>query len=164
MHFSFRKYRDVILGCVMLAFGTFYLVTAQSIKTRPKLVSHLANARFVPTILGSLLIFLSILVLIKAIRYVKHYDPAAEKDAPKDDTRTVVLTFALILLYVMGMDPLGFIISSILYLFLQMMVLAPTEKRKPLVFAIVAVVFTLILYFAFRFGLDLILPAGLLVF
>jgi len=77
--------------------------------------------------------------------------------------KTVLITVGLILVYVVLLKPLGFIISSSLYLFAQILVLVPVRiKKNYLLYALVAVITSAIIYVSFRFGLDLMLPAGLL--
>jgi hypothetical protein len=60
------------------------------------------------------------------------------------------------------MQPLGFCLSTAIFLFLQMMVLAPKEKCNCLLFAIVAVAFTAIVFVTFRVGLQQLLPRGVI--
>lgn len=74
----------------------------------------------------------------------------------------MALTVAVILLYILIMQPLGFCLSTVIYLFLQMVVLAPKDKRNYLLFAIVAVVFTALIFVAFRIGLQQLLPRGII--
>ena len=74
----------------------------------------------------------------------------------------VVLTFAVIIAYTLVMQPLGFCLSTILFLFLQMLILAPADKRNLLLFAVVAVAFTALVYVAFRVGLQQLLPRGII--
>ena len=80
----------------------------------------------------------------------------------KGDLMAVVLTFAVIIGYILVMPTLGFILSTVLYLFLQMLMLAPADKRNYVLFAIVAVVFTAIVFVAFRVGLQQLLPRGVI--
>ena len=69
---------------------------------------------------------------------------------------------AVIIAYIMLMQPLGFCLSTVLYLFFQMLVLAPAEKRKPVLFACIAVGFTVFVFIAFRVGLQQLLPRGII--
>lgn len=51
------------------------------------------------------------------------------------------------------------------YLFAQITILAPKEKRGIkgiILFAVIAVVVCVAVYFIFRFGLNVMLPAGIL--
>ena len=152
---SFKKCRDLILGIVMLLFSSFYLIFAQQIKNRPKLTPGYASAKIMPTLLGVLLAILSIVCIIQGIRKLKAPDTKEEKGkkADRGDIMAVVFTFAVIIGYILVMPYLGFILSTIIYLFLQMNILAPKEKRNYVLFAIVAVVFTVLVFVAFRIGL-----------
>ena len=159
----FRKYRDLGFGIAALLFSAFYLMNAAQIKTRPKLTPSYASAQIMPTLLGVILAVLSIVCIIQGIRRMKAPDEAEEtKKKGKGDLMAVVLTFAVIIGYILVMPTLGFILSTILYLFLQMLILAPAEKRNYVLFAIVAVVFTALVFVAFRVGLQQLLPRGII--
>ena len=160
---SFKKCKDLILGIVMLLFSGFYLIYAQQIKTRPKLTPGYASARIMPPLLGVLLAILSIVCIYQGIRQMRAKDEDAsgkEKKMDRGDLMAVVFTFAVIIGYVIVMPTLGFILSTIIYLILQMIILSPKEKRNYVLFAIVAVVFTALVFVAFRVGLQQLLPRG----
>ncbi|AXM03684.1 hypothetical protein DKG79_14145 [Escherichia fergusonii] len=57
----------------------------------------------------------------------------------------------------------GFVISCAIYIFLQTLVLLPRKKKRnyPL-FAVVAFVVSSSIFFLFRFGFDILLPAGVM--
>lgn len=160
---SFKKCKDLILGVVMLLISGFYLITATQIKTRPKLTPTYASAQIMPILLGSLLAFLSVICIIQGILKMKALsNEETGKKADKGDTLTVVLTFAVIFGYIIIIQPLGFCLSTVIFLFLQMLVLSPIDKRNYLLFAIVAVVFTAVIFVAFRIGLQMLLPRGII--
>jgi len=161
---SFKKCRDLILGVVMLLFSGFYLFYAQQIKTRPKLTPEYASARIMPTLLGVLLAILSVICIFQGVKKMKAHDEAAEKASKTDkgDFIAVALTFAVIIGYTLILPELGFCLSTVIYLFLQMIVLAPKEKRNLKLFAIVSVVFTAFIFVAFRVGLQQLLPRGII--
>ena len=160
---SFKKYRDLIFGVVMLLFSGFYLYYTQQIITRPKLIPSYASARVMPTLLGVLLAGLSVILIIQAVRKLRTAGGDTQKEkTDKGGLLAIVLTFAVIIGYTLIMPPLGFCLSTIIYLFLQMLILAPSDKRKYLQFAIVAVVFTAVVFVAFRVGLQMLLPRGVI--
>jgi putative tricarboxylic transport membrane protein len=160
---SFKKHRDLILGVAMLLFSGFYLYYAQQIQTRPKLIPSYASARIMPTLLGILLAFLSVICIIQGLRKLKTAaDDAQKTKTSKGDLLTMVLTFAVIIGYTLIMPPLGFCLSTVIFLFLLMLILAPADKRNYLLFAIVALVFTALVFVAFRIGLQMLLPRGLI--
>ena len=159
---SFKKCKDLILGVVMLLFSGFYLYYAQQIKTRPKLTPAYASAQIMPKLLGMLLAILSVLCIIQGIKKVRPADEGEKKKADKGDIMAVTLTFSVIIGYTLILPTLGFCLSTVIYLFLQMNVLAPKEKRNYVLFAIVAVVFTAFVFVAFRVGLQQLLPRGII--
>ena len=71
-------------------------------------------------------------------------------------------TLATALIYVMLFKPLGFVLSSILYLTVQMSVMAPKEERRPLRFLLISVIAVAVIYLIFHNGLSLLLPGGVL--
>ncbi len=160
---QFKRYKDILFGGVTLALSGAYLICATQIKTRPKLTPGYANAKIIPLLLGGLLAVLSVMCILQGVRKMK--DAAAEKQqdkAGKGDLLTVTLTFAVILGYIAILPRLGFCLSTMIYLFLQMLVLAPKEKRNYPLFAAVSVGFTAIAFVAFRIGLQQLLPRGLI--
>ncbi len=161
---SFKKCRDLILGVVMLLFSSFYLFNAQQIKTRPKLTPGYASAKIMPTLLGVILLVLSIICIIQGISKLKSsvQESDSSRKLDRGDILAVVYTFAVIIGYILIMPTLGFILSTIIYLFLQMIILAPPEKRNYGLFAIVTVVFTAFVFVAFRIGLQQLLPRGII--
>lgn len=157
---SFKKCRDLILGVFMLALSGFYLFFAQQIKTKPKLTPSYASDRIMPTILGILLAILSVFLIAQGLKALKAQDDGDAKKMDRADAMAVVYTFAVIIGYIIILPYLGFILSTILYLFIQMIILAPPDKRNLALFAIVAVVFTVLVFYAFRMGLSQPLPRG----
>lgn len=161
---SFKKYRDIILGTVMLLFSGFYLIVARGIKTRPKLTPSYASAQVIPTLLGVLLAILAVLCIIEGVHKMKKYDPnaASGKEEAKGDPFAVIATFALMIVYALALPTAGFCLSTAVYLFLQISLLAPKDKRNLKLFAIIAVVFTMFVFVAFRIGLQMLLPRGVI--
>ena len=79
----------------------------------------------------------------------------------------MALSLILALLYVFLLKPVGFIICTLFYLFGQIIVLAPDThrtKKDLIMYLIIDVVFTLVVYFLFRMGFKIVLPAGILPF
>jgi len=164
---SFKKYRDIILGAVMLVFSGFYLTVAQGIKTRPKLTPAYASAKIVPILLGVLLAILAVICIIEGVYKMKKYGTTMtnvkEGSAQATgDAFAVLATFALMIVYALALPVAGFCLSTMVYLFLQISLLAPAKKRNLKLFAIVAVVFTMFVFVAFRIGLQMLLPRGVI--
>lgn len=74
----------------------------------------------------------------------------------------VVLTVLLLVGCVALLQPLGFIISTTIFLFLQMCIMSKKHNRKYITFIIVSIVTSGLIYWIFRGFFNLMLPAGLL--
>lgn len=161
---SLKKCKDLILGVVMLLFSGFYLISAQFIKTRPKLTPSYASAQVVPMLLGVLLAIMSVLCIRQGIAKMKAASAEDGQDKPTDkgDLTAVALTFAVMIGYTLILAELGFCLSTVIYLVLQFLVLAPKEKRNVPLFILIAVVFTAFVFVAFRIGLQMLLPRGII--
>ncbi len=164
----FAKYKEILLGAGMLALSTFYLYHATFIKVRS---SVSVSAKLIPEILGGLLVILGLFQLgaginhlITARRENKKYGipSVGMSEEEKANMPPILLTFALIIGYAVSFEWLGFIISSTVCMFLMMLLMAPRAKRRPGLFALISFVSAGVVYIAFRHGLSLSLPRGLL--
>jgi putative tricarboxylic transport membrane protein len=81
-------------------------------------------------------------------------------EVKKKDYMCVLRTLTLSCAYVLLLEPLGFLISSALYVFFQILNLCPKNEVNVVKFAVIAVVSSVFIYFTFRNGLHLMLPAG----
>jgi putative tricarboxylic transport membrane protein len=158
----FKKYNDLILGTVMLAFALIYFVMTMQIPRKAQAV----DATFVPYILCFLLAGVGIFQTIRGLGAARSYDSStyvAVRAEDAVDVQTVVKTVSLIILYVMLLNVGGFIIMSTLYLFFQFIVLTPDRLKKNYVmYGIIAALSSVIIFAIFRYGFELMLPAGIL--
>ena len=160
-----KRIKDLIFGGAALILSVFYLSASVQVKTRPKLTPGYASARIIPILLGTLLAVLSVICLVQGVRKLKTKPEAGEApqaQPQKGDLTAVVLTFAVIIAYIAVLSKLGFCLSTALYLFVQMLVLAPKDKRNYALFAAVSVLFTAVIFVAFRIGLQQLLPRGVI--
>lgn len=74
----------------------------------------------------------------------------------------VVLTIVLLITCVALLQPLGFIISTTIFLFLQMCIMSKKNNRKYITFIIVSIATSGLIYWIFKGFFNLMLPAGLL--
>ena len=75
----------------------------------------------------------------------------------------MLLSAILIGFYVFSLETLGFVISTLIYEFCQMIILTPVGTKKNYVlFAVITVVSTVFFYVVFTRFLYLMLPVGLL--
>ena len=68
------------------------------------------------------------------------------------------------LAYMFAFQPVGFIISSAIYLFLQMLILSNKENCKPILFLIISVALPVAVDALFVYAIHMPLPVGLFGF
>jgi putative tricarboxylic transport membrane protein len=157
-----KKTRELILGGVMLAIGAFYLFMTFQIPRKGTI-----DATFIPFILSGTLFLLGFLQLGGTL-FGKKKDISAQSQQPtkkkdKVDSKTVIETIFIIIVYLAFLGRVGFVIMSAIYLFAQFIVLTPLSKKKNyLLYAITAIVSSVSIYLIFRYVFNLMLPEGLL--
>ena len=177
--------KELLVGVIFLVVGIAYFELAFTIPIYDAYGgSSVVDSAFVPKVIGVLLIVLSVLQLVFASRASKNIPPAepaaksaeaAEEDGEfkvedwdddaanrNADTKALIAIFAILIVYMALMSTLGFMISSALFLFATMMLLTPKQKRKLPVIIILSVVVAVGVYYLFVYGLDMVLPAGIL--
>lgn len=151
-----KKYGNLLAGVFFLAFGIVYASQIPAIKiTRVSLI----NSAYYPKILAAALLALAVAqIAVAVIAMRKKAADTAKED--KADYTAVILTLILAIAYVALLEPAGFLISSALYIFFQIIVMCPKDEIRPAKFAVISVIASAVVYFVFRNGLSLMLPAG----
>ena len=143
-----KKYGDIIVGVFFMLLSAAMLVMA---KMLPK-------STVMTFVLAAALVFLN-------IKNMKIYVAQAEAEGPeKADYKRVLTSFIIILVYVFVLKSVGFIISTLVYLPVQMFILAPEERRgkkNVIQLLLTDVLFTFVVFFLFRYGFKIVLPAGI---
>ena len=154
-----RSFSNKSLSIVML-------IASNSIKVIASSLTAVDNAAFLPRVIFGVLICLGILFLVMggkqtaANRATAPEGGALEKKA-HETLRSLGALLALFV-YVFFLDRLGFVISSILYMVFMMMYMTKKDARRPILFVMVSVVMTVVVYFCFREFLYIYLPNGIL--
>ncbi len=122
---------------------------------------------YIPQIISGLLCFLGIIKVIQACRLPKEEkkdssQPTKESATAKQYRRTGVLTIASIGAYIFLFEPLGFIVDTMLYVFVQSTLFAPKKKETLWIRVGMSLVIPFALYFLFVYAFNLMLPAGIL--
>lgn len=118
----------------------------------------------IPRLVAILLGGLSCIELIHSIRKPK----AAQTDETAGRNNGIqrysaVISIGIIFLYILALKPIGFIISSTVFLFFQIWLCYGKTTRKRLVtIALVSSVAAVTIYFTFSKGFALNLPVGIL--
>ena len=168
---SNKQYKlDIIPGIVLSLFAIAYLSQIHNIVEFKGLGSTPLTNRFVPYLWGGSLLVLSLWVLIRGFRKRKKYlaeGGQADKSSLMEvlrDKREVVASFVALTIYVALMGSLGFVITTLGYVFVQILILTPREnwKKTWLPALITAAVAGGLLFYIFRYLLNVLLPVGVL--
>ena len=139
-----QVYQNIVIGGIIIAFSVAMLINSATIRVDKFSSSPVDNAAFLPRLIFGILIVVGIVMIIQGIQDIK-------KNKQK-----------LLLVYILCFKPVGFIISSILFLIGMMFYMTKKEDRKPIVFIVISVAMTLVVYFCFKKFLYIYLPAGIL--
>ena len=155
---SDTRVKGTLVGIMMLAAGLAYLYLTANLPRRAPV-----DAAFIPYVLAFLMIALGAAQLVIGLRLPKKttVDTASDTEAERPSYANVVKTILLVAGFTAALRPLGFPVAAALYLFLQFIVLAPAGRRIPYALYIaMAIACAVIVFVAFRYGFNLILPAG----
>ncbi|MBP2076909.1 tripartite tricarboxylate transporter TctB family protein [Oceanobacillus polygoni] len=121
----------------------------------PKYDYILIDADGFPLILGGFLLVLSVLL------FFNKEEEDARVFIAREDLKIIGIVVALILLYIVFLEPLGFVISTALFIFICSFLLG---YRNNIVNSIVSLLFPITFYLLFTRYLMISLPAGVLPF
>ena len=157
-----KKYGDIIVGVFFMLLSAAMMVMA---KMLPKSTVMDIGPDFMPMCIGVMTFVLAAALVLLNIKNMKIYVAQAEAEGPeKADYKKVLTSFIIILVYVFVLKSVGFIISTLVYLPVQMFILAPEERRgkKDVIQLLITdVLFTFVVFFLFRYGFKIVLPAGI---
>lgn len=166
---NYRK--NLYPGLLLSIISIIYLVFSAQIEIFTGSGSTPLNARFMPRLWGSLLLLLSLILVYRGIKQLISTSKSKE-DIPEKikiinlirENKEVVLSFIALFIYVVTMKYVGFLITTAIYIYIQILILTKKEKRNYVLPAIVAVVFSCSIYFVFVYFFNVLLPAGILNF
>lgn len=146
-----------IVNLVLLLMGVGLFISAQGISTGAAMAQ---GGDFMPKLCSGIWMVLGILLFLFGLR-----EKPAEGKGSKVSLKGFGATLVLLFLYVLLLKPVGFVITSIVYLFLQMCLFVPAEKKTKknyILFAVISVVMPFAVNWLFVNVFALILPAGIL--
>lgn len=163
--------KNLFPGIVLSLFSAGYIIYATQIEVFTGSGSTPLSARFIPYLWGGCLLLLSIILIFRGIKQRKE---AVEKGTIEKKSVNlaglfkehyeVILTFIFLAIYIALMESVGFLIMTILFLFGEILILTPKDKRNYIITAIVAIVFSFGIDFIFVRLLNVMLPLGIFGF
>lgn len=147
------------LAALLLAIGVFLLVETQRIAVPVN--ANAVGPRFFPTVVGAVLVVVSLWLAVDVLRGGRGEMEAAEDvDVSRSsDWRTLALLSAVFLGHAFLLEPLGFPVTAALLFF---GVAAALGSRRWARDAAIAVVLAVLVFVVFARGLGVGLPAGVL--
>ncbi|MBS6644067.1 MAG: tripartite tricarboxylate transporter TctB family protein [Clostridiaceae bacterium] len=156
-----QKYRDVFAGGLLMIFSVVLFISALSIKSA---VSMSVGPDFMPKLASALLFVLGAAIAVQG--YLEAEKKCAVETEQEINSanrgREAQKTIVLMTAYAVLIQPVGFWICTVFYVFFQMLLLAPAGKRKPVMFGLIALISASVIYLSFTKGFHLMLPSGIL--
>lgn len=161
-----KKYKEAFCGIFLILLAAGLFIASFSIRS---VALNLIKADFFPRLCAGLFLILGIIQTGIGLSQAKEYQPGLdEATLPfwKDDrTVSMLETLVLITVYVLLLKPVGFVVSTFIYLIAQMYVLTPKDKRTKrniVLFIVISLIASLAIYLLFVKVFYLMLPAGIL--
>jgi putative tricarboxylic transport membrane protein len=150
---------DLVAGGAVFAFAVAYLVAAFAIP-ESSFENAVVGPRVVPIAIGVALGAASLALAIRGfLKGRSERDAAPGDDAPPQDLRKLGVVALLLLAYILIFVPLGYAISTFLFMLAVTMYLDRERWIRNLVYA---VVFSVVVYSVFVYVVGVQLPAGIL--
>ena len=150
-----KKNSAIIESSILIVFGILVIIGSLNLESFGELA--LSPGLF-PFLLGFLIILLSTIMLIKNIKGTKDFQTNDNLETPQEKKKRLIdvsLFVVFSLLYLLMMKYLHFIIATIIYVFIAMLLMKERRVWSLVVFPIVVSIFV---YLCFDKGLKVYLP------
>ena len=151
-----NKKRNIITAVLFLLFGTFVFWQSMGI---PHVMDNDMGSAFFPQVVSGAMMVVAVIRLVMAFREKETEAKPSDSDM-KGGWETILLSCA----YVLAFRPVGFIISTIVFLFCEMLVLTPKEKRSWPVLGAISIIAPFAIYALFVYAINTPLPKGIFGF
>ncbi|MBQ7220028.1 MAG: tripartite tricarboxylate transporter TctB family protein [Synergistaceae bacterium] len=154
-----NKTRDILCSIIVLAFGAAVIYFVKDVR---RVIRSDVGSAFVPTLIGWCIVATGAAKLLYSV--FTGLKEENKKIVFDQDFFGGIGTIVLMVLYMLAFEPVGFVVASAVYLFLQMLLLSDRTNRKVLLFAVVAVLLPLAVDALFVFVIKMPLPVGVFGF
>ena len=145
--------RNLIAGCVLMAFSLTYAVLTAGLPERS--LPNTPGPAFFPWFVTTGLLILSVALLIQGQRVAKS---SSEQPSPSNITFTGWIALGAFLVYLVLVPFLGFLTASVPF-FAALTALYGQRNRLLVVVSAIAV--PVLVFVVFRYGFQMLLPRGL---
>ncbi|TWT06519.1 tripartite tricarboxylate transporter TctB family protein [Planococcus sp. CPCC 101016] len=167
------KHEDVFSGAFLLVVSVIIFITSFSFEA---LTTSLVGPAFMPQIIAIIMAIFSVIITVSGFKKSKS---ATEKTTTPEEVKEeelqeelivtekksykpVLISLALMIGYVALLSYVGFLIMTIVYIFLQMLLLSHITHRKVWLFLLISVVTSAAIYYLFRNVFYVMLPTGII--
>ncbi|MGF3104942.1 tripartite tricarboxylate transporter TctB family protein [Rossellomorea sp. DUT-2] len=147
---------DRIISIILLVFAGIYLALSFQLPAFPYAI---IDSDVLPKGLGFLLIILAVVLFFQAKDDTE--EDRKRRYVKKEDVIILLSVLGALLVYIFLLEPIGFLLSTILFLLVIPFVLG---FKKKLTTVLVAFLFSGIMYYSFNYLLNITLPQGILPF
>ena len=148
--------RNVVAALVLLVFGAWYAWLSAGLPERN--MPNTPGPSFFPLVIVTLLIGLALALLVRGIADLR---AGRDRDVPDSLAPGALPALASFLVYLTALPYAGFVASSVIFFAVLMLLYG---GRKPLLIGAAAILIPVTLFVIFRFGLQIVLPHGVLGF
>lgn len=162
------KYEDVFSGIFLLVVSVIMFFTAYSFEA---LTTSLVGPAFMPQVIAIIMAIFSVVIAVNGFKKSKAADeeidiPASAEEelivTEKKSYKPVLISLALMIIYVALLPYIGFLIMTSVYIFFQMLILSHVTHRKVWLFLLISVVTSATIYYLFRNVFYVMLPTGII--
>ena len=152
-----KKYGDFIAGLCGMALAAYIFITGYQIGLAE---GKDFGAGFLPKLVATGLFICCAILTYRGFKTM--YTVKAEQSEYKKNYLGAYGIFIMMVIYALCMKPVGFVISSAVFLFCAILLATKRENWKPIMFAVISVVLVLAVYFVFKDIFGIRLPNGVL--
>lgn len=156
------KNQNFLAGIALSLVGIFMLVDAIRFG---RFINGNVGADFFPKMVSTALLLVGISLLSSGLTQVKKEPSVANGGVTgqiKGNVPEFLGTIAVLILYILLLEPLGFIIATIPFCFSLILLISPKDKRNYLLFAAISVGVAIVAYLLFVKVFYVMLPQGIL--
>lgn len=163
-----RKYSDVYAGGFLLVLSIVMFISTFSIQA---LTDSRVGADFMPKIIAVLIAILSIFIIVNGfrrkdeiVRDEQEVSSLENEVESKNDKSylLVIISVALMFIYLFLIPILGFLISTTAFLLIQMLLFSEWKAKNIILYLIISIIASTLIYYLFRNVFYVMLPSGIL--
>lgn len=154
-----KKY-DIILSCVLFIGSIALYFYAGTFPFRED-KNIVLNPGFYPQFLAVIMIVLALLLLVTALKKKFKETENNWQQVSIKSIRLTLFTFAMVIIYPIGLQYIGFLLTTLFFTFVLIYVLSDRSKYDVRFMSFVSFLITLIVFFVFDIILNIPFPRGI---